>query len=101
MLAKGDVLARAHELRLPQWMKDFLQMVRQWLSAGKALLDLGLGLHELERRSKAGQLDGVRVDFVEAVHALSNNMERYWVEDGMALGEERVSEMMGGGWGEL
>lgn len=100
MLAKGDVLARAADMRLPQWMRDFLQMVRQWVSSAKALLDLGTGLHEMERRRLAGEQAPITADFAQTVHALSNNLESYWMEEGMRQGEQAVQQIVdevGGG----
>lgn len=94
MLAKGDVLARAADMRLPQWMKDFLQMVRQWVSSAKALLDLGTGLHEMERRAKAGEQAPITEDFAQTVHALSNNLESYWMEEGARHGEQAVQKIV-------
>lgn len=99
MLAKGDVLARAADMRLPQWMKDFLQMVRQWVSSAKALLDLGTGLHEMERRRMAGEQVPIDADFAQTVHALSNNLESYWMQEGARQGEadvQRIVEEAGG-----
>lgn len=94
MLAKGDVLARAADMRLPQWMRDFLQMVRQWVSSAKALLDLGTGLHEMERRAKAGEQAPITADFAQTVHALSNNLESYWMEEGARHGEQAVQKIV-------
>ena len=99
MLAKGDVLARAADMRLPQWMKDFLQMVRQWVSSAKALLDLGTGLHEMERRRLAGESVPIDADFAQMVHALSNSLESYWMQEGARQGEadvQRIVEEVGG-----
>lgn len=99
MLAKGDVLARAADMRLPQWMKDFLQMVRQWVSSAKALLDLGKGLHEMERRRLAGESVPIDADFAQMVHALSNSLESYWMQEGARQGEadvQRIVEEVGG-----
>ena len=99
MLAKGDVLARAADMRLPQWMKDFLQMVRQWVSSAKALLDLGTGLHEMERRRLAGESVPIDADFTQMVHALSNSLESYWMQEGARQGEadvQRIVEEVGG-----
>ena len=99
MLAKGDVLARAADMRLPQWMKDFLQMVRQWVSSAKALLDLGTGLHEMERRRLAGESVPIDADFAQMVHALSNSLESYWMQEGARHGEadvQRIVEEVGG-----
>lgn len=87
MLAKGDVLVRAADMRLPQWMKDFLQMVRQWVSSAKALLDLGTGLHEMERRRLAGESVPIDADFTRTVYALSNNLESYWMQEGERQGK--------------
>lgn len=94
MLAKGDVLARAADMRLPQWMKDFLQMVRQWVSSAKALFDLGTGLHEMERRRMAGEQVPIDADFAQTVHALSNNLESYWMEEGIHQGEQAVQKIV-------
>ena len=99
MLAKGDVLARAADMRLPQWMKDFLQMMRQWVSSAKALLDLGTGLHEMERRRLAGESVPIDADFAQMVHALSNSLESYWMQEGARQGEadvQRIVEEVGG-----
>ena len=99
MLAKGDVLARAADMRLPQWMKDFLQMVRQWVSSAKTLLDLGTGLHEMERRRLAGESVPIDADFAQMVHALSNSLESYWMQEGARQGEadvQRIVEEVGG-----
>ncbi len=99
MLAKGDVLARAADMRLPQWMKDFLQMVRQWVSSAKALLDLGTGLHEMERRRLDGESVPIDADFAQMVHALSNSLESYWMQEGARQGEadvQRIVEEVGG-----
>lgn len=99
MLAKGDVLARAADMRLPQWMKDFLQMVRQWVSSAKALLDLGTGLHEMERHRLAGESVPIDADFAQMVHALSNSLESYWMQEGARQGEDdvqRIVEEVGG-----
>lgn len=99
MLAKGDVLARAADMRLPHWMKDFLQMVRQWVSSAKALLDLGTGLHEMERRRLAGESVPIDADFAQMVHALSNSLESYWMQEGARQGEadvQRIVEEVGG-----
>lgn len=99
MLAKGDVLARAADMRLPQWMKDFLQMVRQWVSSAKALLDLGTGLHEMERRRLAGESVPIDADFAQMIHALSNSLESYWMQEGARQGEadvQRIVEEVGG-----
>lgn len=94
MLAKGDVLTRAADMRLPQWMKDFLQMVRQWVSSAKALLDLGTGLHEMERRRLAGESVPIDADFTQTVYALSNNLESYWMQEGARQGEAAVAQMV-------
>lgn len=94
MLAKGDVLARAADMRLPQWMKDFLQMVRQWVSSAKALLDLGTGLHEMERRRLAGESVPIDADFAQTVYALSNNLESYWMQEGARQGETAVEQIV-------
>lgn len=94
MLAKGDVLARAADMRLPQWMKDFLQMVRQWVSSAKALLDLGTGLHEMERRRLAGESVPIDADFAQTVYALSNNLESYWMQEGARRGEADVQRII-------
>lgn len=94
MLAKGDVLARATDMRLPQWMKDFLQMVRQWVSSAKALLDLGTGLHEMERRRLAGESVPIDADFAQTVYALSNNLESYWMQEGTRQGEAAVEQIV-------
>lgn len=94
MLAKGDVLARAADMRLPQWMKDFLQMVRQWVSSAKALLDLGTGLHEMERRRLAGESVPIDADFAQTVYALSNNLESYWMQEGTRQGEADVQRIV-------
>lgn len=94
MLAKGDVLARAADMRLPQWMKDFLQMVRQWVSSAKALLDLGTGLHEMERRRLAGESVPIDADFAQTVYALSNNLESYWMQEGARQGEAAVEQIV-------
>lgn len=99
MLSKGDILARAADMRLPQWMKDFLQMVRQWVSSAKALLDLGTGLHEMERRRLAGESVPIDADFAQTVYALSNNLESYWMQEGARQGEadvQRIVEEVGG-----
>jgi len=99
MLAKGDVLARAADMRLPQWMKDFLQMVRQWVSSAKALLDLGTGLHEMERRRLAGESVPIDADFAQTVYALSNNLESYWMQEGARQGEadaQRIAQEVTG-----
>lgn len=94
MLAKGDVLARAADMRLPQWMKDFLQMVRQWVSSAKALLDLGTGLHEMERRRLAGESVPIDADFAQMVHALSNSLESYWMQEGARQGKPMFSVLL-------
>ena len=94
MLAKGDVLTRAADMRLPQWMKDFLQMVRQWVSSAKALLDLGTGLHEMERRRLAGESVPIDADFAQTVYALSNNLESYWMQEGARQGEAAVEQIV-------
>lgn len=94
MLAKGDVLARAADMRLPQWMKDFLQMVRQWVSSAKALLDLGAGLHEMERRRLAGESVPIDADFAQTVYALSNNLESYWMQEGARQGKADVQRIV-------
>lgn len=99
MLSKGDVLARAADMRLPQWMKDFLQMVRQWVSSAKALLDLGTGLHEMERRRLAGESVPIDADFAQTVYALSNNLESYWMQEGAQQGEadaQRIAQEVTG-----
>lgn len=99
MLAKGDVLARAADMRLPQWMKDFLQMVRQWVSSAKALLDLGTGLHEMERRRLSGESVPIDADFAQTVYALSNNLESYWMQEGARQGEadaQRIAQEVTG-----
>lgn len=99
MLSKGDVLARAADMRLPQWMKDFLQMVRQWVSSAKALLDLGTGLHEMERRRLAGESVPIDADFAQTVYALSNNLESYWMQEGARQGEvdaQRIAQEVTG-----
>ena len=99
MLAKGDVLARAADMRLPEWMKDFLQMVRQWVSSAKALLDLGTGLHEMERRAKAGEQVPITEDFARTVHELSNNLESYWMQEGERQGKadaQRITQEVTG-----
>ncbi|MEG0334672.1 MAG: hypothetical protein RR607_09360, partial [Akkermansia sp.] len=95
MLAKGDVMARATEMRIPEWLKDFVQMVRQWVSSAKALLDLGTGLHEMERRRLAGEAVPISEDFAETVYALSNNLESYWMQEGVKQGEIAVKEIEG------
>ncbi|WP_448806932.1 PBECR3 domain-containing polyvalent protein [Akkermansia sp.] len=94
LLAKGDVLVRAADMRLPQWMKDFLQMVRQWVSSAKALLDLGTGLHEMERRRLAGESVPIDADFAQTVYALSNNLESYWMQEGARQGEAAVEQIV-------
>ena len=94
MLAKGDVLTRAADMRRPQWMKDFLQMVRQWVSSAKALLDLGTGLHEMERRRLAGESVPIDADFAQTVYALSNNLESYWMQEGARQGEAAVEQIV-------
>lgn len=99
MLSKGDVLARAADMRLPQWMKDFLQMVRQWVSSAKALLDLGTGLHEMERRRLAGESVPIDADFTQTVYALSNNLESYWMQEGERQGKadaQRIAQEVAG-----
>lgn len=99
MLAKGDVLVRAADMRLPQWMKDFLQMVRQWVSSAKALLDLGTGLHEMERRRLAGESVPIDADFAQTVYALSNNLKSYWMQEGAQQGEvdaQRIAQEVTG-----
>lgn len=94
MLAKGDVLARANELNIPQWLKDFLMMVRQWVSSAKALLDLGNGLHELEARRKAGENVPVDEDFIQYVHELSGSVGQYWFQEGVEQGETQARSIV-------
>lgn len=94
MLAKGDILYRANTMNIPQWLKDFLMMVRQWVSSAKALLDLGNGIHELETRRKAGEAVPVGEDFIKTVYNLSGHVEQYWLREGEEQGRADANEII-------
>lgn len=82
MLAKSRLLEQADRMNLPQWLKKFLLMVRQWTLAAWNLLKLGDGLREMERRRAAGEKTPVDDAFMDIVTGLVGSVEAFWAEEG-------------------
>lgn len=87
MLSKGDFLARAHTMNMPEWIRDFLMLVRQWVSSAFALAELGKGLHEME---KSGKLDG---NFAKAIRDIGGSFEEYWRAESEVLANQERAEI--------